>query len=203
MNSFGPAVAHLRTNDPVLAKAIAKVKDPPRFRPGRDPFESLCTAIVYQQLAGKAAEAIHGRFKGLFPRRKPTPRRLATLHWRTMRAAGLSRQKRAYLKDLARRCLDGTVEIRQLDHLTDEQVIVELTKVNGIGRWTAEMFLMMTLGRPDVFPADDCGIVCGMRELYRKPLATKKQLEAIAEKWRPYRTTGCWYVWQFKDGKKA
>lgn len=203
LDAVGPSLAHLRARDPVLAKVIGKVGPCPTFKRGRDPFASLCMAIVHQQVAGAAAQAIYGRFLALFPKKNPTPQRLATLHWRTLRKAGLSKQKRTYLVDLARRCLDGTVEIRRLDHLTDEQVIEELTKVNGIGRWTAEMFLMFNLGRPDVFPADDYGIVTGMRSLYRKPKATKRELAAIAENWRPHRTTACWYVWQFKDGKKS
>jgi len=201
IDAMEPVLAHLRARDPVLGAFIATVKDRPSFERGRDPFGSLCMAIVYQQLAGKAAAAIHGRFLDLFPRRQPTPQRLAALHWRSLRAAGLSKQKRGYLKDLAAKCLDGTLRLRELSALRDEEVIAELTKVKGIGRWTAEMFLMFNLGRPDILPLDDLGIVNGMRALYGKPNATKAELEALADAWRPYRSTGCWYVWQFKDGR--
>jgi DNA-3-methyladenine glycosylase II len=192
-------VLHLMKVDPKLRIIIEKAKDKPTFEE-RDPFAALCMSIIYQQLAGAAASTIHKRFLNLFGGKNPTPQQLLEIHHYKLRNCGLSKQKRTYLRDLAKKVLDGTVEIKKLDHLDDEKIIEELTKVKGIGRWTAQMFLMFTLGRLDVFPSDDLGIINGMRDLYgiRFPI-TRDKIERIAENWRPYRTLGCWYIWQFKD----
>lgn len=114
----------------------------------------------------------------------------------------MSWKKAEFLKDLSRKVLDGTVEIHELDHLPDDKIIEELTQVKGIGRWSAEMFLMFNLGRLDVFPVDDLGIRNGMTRLYKlRGRVTNERLERIAERWRPYRSLACWYVWTYKEGE--
>jgi DNA-3-methyladenine glycosylase II len=166
-----------------------------------DPFVALVEAIVWQQLSGKAASTIYRRLLALLPNGgPPTPAGLLAIPVEDMRTCGLSRAKTAYIRDLAGRVRDGTVHLEALQRLEDDEVIHELTKVKGIGRWTAEMFLMFRLQRPDVFPVDDVGIVNAIRRAYglRKP-PTAARLQRIAEPWRPYRSVACWYLWRSLD----
>jgi DNA-3-methyladenine glycosylase II len=201
-----PAIAHLTKVDPVMRKLLRDVGPcalVPRL--GCSPFESLVRAIAYQQLHGKAAEAILRRLLALYPsRRFPGPGDILTMHWRTLRRVGFSRAKTAALRDLAARALDGTVptnrEIRRLD---DEAIVQRLTAVRGIGRWTAEMLLIFHLGRPDVLPVDDFGIRNGFRIAYgRRSMPTAKSMLRYGERWKPYRTVASWYLWRAADGAK-
>lgn len=195
--------AHLRRVDPKLFRAIARLGP---YRPTRQPatFATLCEAILYQQLAGAAAAAIHCRFVLLFPgrpgRRFPKPKDVARTPIPRLRSAGLSRAKALTVKDLARKTLDGTVAVRSLRHLSDTEVIEHLTSVRGIGRWTADMFLIFSLGRLDIFPALDFGVAKGFQRAFGlSHLPKLKFMERRAERWRPYRSVASWYLWRIVD----
>jgi DNA-3-methyladenine glycosylase II len=164
-----------------------------------DPFVALLHAIVSQQLSTKAAATIAGRVEALMGGR-PTPSRAAGLSDPQLRAAGLSGQKVKYLRDLCARIEDGTLPLDELDHMTDEHVIEALTQVKGIGRWTAEMFLMFRLHRPDVLPVGDLGIVKAVQRAYRlRTVPSPARLLRLGESWRPYRSVACWYLWASLD----
>ena len=163
------------------------------------PFETLLEAIVYQQLHGRAAATIFARVKALFgERRFPSPEEILQTRNADLRSAGLSRQKIAAIQDLARRAIDGTVPThKEIRRLSDAQIIGRLTAVRGIGVWTAEMLLIFSLGRPDVLPVHDYGVLQGFALTYgRKELPKPKQLAEFGERWRPYRTAASWYLWQ-------
>jgi DNA-3-methyladenine glycosylase II len=160
-----------------------------------DPFRALTHAIIAQQLSTKAAATIEARFTALFDG-QPTPAAVAAASDEQLRAVGLSPQKLRYMRDLCARMLDGSLALDSLGSLTDEQVIAALTNVKGIGRWTAEMFLIFRLHRPDVLPVDDLGIVKAVQRAYRLRLApTPARLTKLGESWRPYRSVACWYLW--------
>ena len=161
-----------------------------------DPFGALMKAIVSQQLSTKAADTIFRRLIALFER-APTPMALAALTDTQLRAVGLSTQKLKYMRDLGTRVQDGSLPLHTLDVMSDEDVIVALTQVKGIGRWTAEMFLMFRLHRPDVLPVDDLGIVKAVQKAYGlRKTPTADRLNKIGEAWRPYRSVACWYLWR-------
>lgn len=189
------AIRHLKTNDPVLAAIIERVgKLELAFR---DPtFESLTRAIVYQQLNGKAARKIYDRFAeaagGIL-----TPESVLTLSEDQMRKAGLSRQKLSYIRDLAAKTLAREVIFEKLIDMTDEAVIEHLTRVKGIGAWSAQMFLMFALKRPNVMPTGDYGIRAAIKKAYRKrKLPKPEDILKLAKKWEPYRTLACYYLWR-------
>ncbi len=166
-----------------------------------DPFASLVQAVVWQQLSTKAAASIYRKFLAVFGESTcPPPEALLAAPDEALRGAGLSRPKIAYLRDLATKVLDGTVRLDALDALDDERVIETLTQVKGIGRWSAEMFLIFKLHRPDVLPVGDLGIVRAIQKAYglRKPPAPARMLK-IGEAWRPYRSVACWYLWASLD----
>src|SRR6266699_5297141 len=192
------AVAHLRKVDPVLGQVIDRVgvyKGWPASNGTH--FDAVARSIVFQQLSGKAAGTIHGRFQGLFGGRTPLPAELATTSDEQLRAIGLSRQKSAYLKDLGARVTSGELPIETLHELTDEEIITALTQVKGIGRWTAQMFLMFRLGRLDVLPDLDLGIQKGIQRAYRmRKLPTPRKVLQTGAKWAPYRSVGSWYMWR-------
>lgn len=198
------ATAHLRRADPILARIIAAV-GPCNMVVGREPFQALALAILYQQLAGTAARAIVQRFLALYGHSAhpltdahfPSPQEIIATPEAELRAAGLSRQKSAYLRDLALKFASGEVDPRQFATLDDEEIIQRLSTIKGIGRWTAEMFLMFALGRPDVLPVDDLGLRKAVQQAYGLPSLPKpEELQAIAEPWRPYRSLATWYLWQ-------
>jgi len=163
-------------------------------------FEHLVRAIVYQQLAGRAAAAIHGRLLALYGNRAPTPAELIATRADRLRRAGLSRQKLRYLKDLARQAGSGAVPLEALARQSDDAVIEALTAIKGVGPWTAQMFLMFRLGRPDVLPVLDFGIRKAMRVAYGlRRMPTPARMERIAAPWRPHRTVACWYLWRSLD----
>ena len=167
-------------------------------------FDALVRSIIYQQLSGKAAATIHGRVLGLFGGRAPTPAELAAMPDDRLRAVGLSRQKLSYIKDLASRVDSGEVPLDHLDSLPDEEIIDALTKVKGIGRWTAQMFLMFRLGRPNVLPELDLGIQKGIQRAYRlRTLPTPDRVRKIGAKWAPFSTVACWYLWRSLDGPEG
>jgi DNA-3-methyladenine glycosylase II len=200
------AVGALRAADEVMARLIDEHgalvrKDLERERP-RDAYGALLRSIVGQQLSTKAARTIYGRMLELFDGHAPTPEQLLAVDPDRIRAAGLSRPKINYLRDLAQHVEDGELQLELLDELPDEEVIEQLTAVKGIGEWSAHMFLMFHLGRPDVLPVGDQGIRRAVQVQYRlRKLPDPKRLEKIARPWRPYRTLACLYLWSSLDNK--
>jgi DNA-3-methyladenine glycosylase II len=165
-----------------------------------DPYKALVHSIMSQQLSIKAAATIAKRFDELFGGRFPPPAQVLAMPEERLRSVGLSGMKVAFVRDLARRVCDGSLRLDALDTMHDEEVIAELTKVKGIGRWTAEMFLMFRLQRPDILPVGDLGIVNAMKKVYRlRKTPTPARMARIAENWRPYRSIGCWYLWASLD----
>jgi DNA-3-methyladenine glycosylase II len=162
----------------------------------------LVRAIVFQQLSTKAATTIHDRLVAHLPDKRPTPQALAALTEQQFRAAGISRQKFGYLRDLCEQVGRGAVPLEAVDAMTDDEVIEALTKVKGIGRWTAEMFLIFRLQRPDVLPVGDLGVVTAIQKAYglrKKP--SPDRLRKLGEAWRPYRSVACWYLWRSLDNE--
>jgi DNA-3-methyladenine glycosylase II len=199
-----PAVNHLTRVDPALRQVIRRV-GPCTLAPRRDYFVVLCKAIFTQQISTAVATVLFGRFRDLFPQRRPTPARvlevLAGQKPEVLRHCGLSRQKATYLQDLAQHFVDDRIPTRRLSGMNDEAVIEALVNVKGIGRWTAEMFLIFVLNRPDVFPVDDLGLREGVREVCGLPERPgKKVLLEVGEKWRPWRTVATWYLWRRDAG---
>lgn len=194
------ALNHLKKCDPVL-RAIIEQVGPFRMQYGTPEFGSLAEAIVYQQLNGKAAETIFKRFAALAG--EPlTPEGILKLSDEQLRAAGLSKQKAMYLKDLAAKTAAGILDFTKLPELPDEQVIEHLTQVKGIGVWTAHMFLMFSLRRLNVLPTGDYGVQMALKRHYRKrKLPKPKDMEKIARAWEPYRSVACWYMWRSLDIK--
>lgn len=196
------ALAHLRRVDSVMARVIHDV-GPFRLRPrrGHSHFHDLVRSIVFQQLSGRAAGTIHARFTALFPRRHVTPERLLALSDESLRGAGLSRQKIGYLRDLARKVHTGAVPLDRVRHMSDEAIIEHLIQVKGVGTWTAQMFLMFKLGRPDVLPVLDLGIQNAVRRAYGlRRRATPEDVRRVGAVWSPYSTVACWYLWRSVDG---
>lgn len=195
------AISHLRRVDPRLATIIDAVGEC-TFAPAEHlaHFTAISRSIVFQQLSGKAATTIYNRFADLFPNATPTAPGLARLTDDQLRAAGLSRQKIGYLRDFAARVNSGDLPIDSLDQLGDDEVIAALVAVKGIGRWTAQMFLMFRLGRPDVLPDLDLGIQKGIQRAFRlRKLPAPKRVLEIGAKWAPYRTVASWYLWRSLD----
>lgn len=181
--------------DPKLAKII-KCVGSYEISVMKNPYESLIEAIITQQLSGKAAESISKRFRKLFVR-FPKPADVIKMPDSKLRSAGLSGMKVKYIKDLSEKIESKELKVRSLKNMTDEEVILQLTQVKGIGRWTAEMFLIFSLGRLDVLPVGDLGLKKGIQRLYSMPnLPEKDEIEELAEKWRPYRTVATWYIWK-------
>ena len=200
------ALAHLRQADPVLRKVIEQV-GPCRLRPLTEGshFEFIARSIIYQQLSTKAATTIHGRVQALCGGAL-TAEPLSSLADDALRGAGLSRQKLSYLRDLSARAADGSLDTKHFPDLPDEEITRQLVQVKGVGVWTAQMFLMFKLGRPDVLPVLDLGIRKGVQRAYRlRKLPDAKRIEKIAAPWAPYRTIGSWYMWRVLelDNKKA
>lgn len=169
---------------------------------GKDVYYDLLESIVSQQLSVKAAATIHGRFMALFEDGIPYPEKLLALDVPTLRSVGLSNQKASYMHNVAAFFVQEKLHGANWDTLTDEEIIQKLTKIKGVGRWTVEMILMFTLGRPDVLPVDDLGIQQAMKRLYELEetgKALRARMVEIAEPWRPYRTHACRYLWKWKD----
>ena len=165
-----------------------------------DHFSALVRAIVFQQLSTKAASTIYSRLVALLPGGELTPQALAAVTDDELRSAGISRQKGGYLRDLCAKVLAGEVPLDALEGMDDEAVIAALTKIKGIGRWSAEMFLMFRLHRPDVLPVGDLGIVNAVKKVYRlRKKPTPDRLRRIGEAWKPYRSVASWYLWRSLD----
>jgi DNA-3-methyladenine glycosylase II len=194
------AINHLKKCDPVLRGIIERV-GPFRMAYGVPQFCSLAEAIVYQQLNGKAAETIFKRLISLAG--DPlTPEGILKLSDEQLRGVGLSKQKSAYLKDLAQKTAAGVLDFSKLPELPDEEVIEHLTQVKGIGVWTAHMFLIFSLRRLNVLPTGDYGVQVALKRHYRKrKLPKPKDMEKIARAWEPYRSVACWYMWRSLDIK--
>jgi DNA-3-methyladenine glycosylase II len=196
--SVEEALAHLRGADAKLAGVIDRVGayDAPRRS---DPYAALVRAILFQQLAGAAANAIQRKFFALYGEdgEPPSPPQILETTDDQFRGAGISRQKMGYLRDLAAHVADGRLRLNELPSLSDEDVIEHVTAVKGLGEWSAHMFLMFHLGRPDVLPVGDLGVRHGMRITYGLPeLPTPKQALEIGAPWTPYRSVGSWYMWR-------
>jgi len=194
------AINHLKKADPILRAIIERV-GPCRIEFGVPEFCSLAEAIVYQQLNGKAAVTIFNRFAALAG--DPlTPDGILKLSDGQLRSVGLSKQKSSYLKDLATKTAAGLLDFTRLPELTDEDVIEHLTQVKGIGEWTAHMFLMFSLRRPNVLPTGDYGVQVAIKKHYKKrELPAPRDMEKIAKAWEPYRSVACWYMWRSLDIK--
>lgn len=192
---FEQARRALMRADPRLAEVIKRVgRERPDFEP-RDPFAAMVRALVSQQLSTKAAATIHTRVVRLMPTLSAT--HLLAIDPPDLRAAGLSGQKVGYLRDLAERVADGRLDLSSLRHKSDDEVIEAIVTVKGFGRWSAQMFLMFCLHRPDVLPTGDLGIVKGMQGILgmkRRP--SERTMERAARAWQPYRSIACWYVWR-------
>lgn len=195
----GRARRHLRAADPVMRGMIDAV-GPFTLRLHRDRFGLLVRSIISQQISTSAARSIRARLQELAGPNGLTAANLVRFNGDRLRSAGLSPQKAAYVSDLARKVNDGTVNLRQIGRLSDDRVIEQLTQVKGIGRWTAQMFLIFSLGRPDVFPHDDLGVRTAIRNQYGlDDLPNKETSLSIAEPWRPYASVASWYCWRTLD----
>ena len=189
----------LAARDPMMQSMLERVGpcDLRRGRPRREHFAELVRAILYQQLAGRAAAAIHGRFAALFDGQAPTPEAVLAVPLAELRGAGLSASKAASIRDLAEKVSDGSVQLARITRLPDDEIVRELTLVRGIGPWTAEMFLIFQLGRLDVWPIGDFGVRKGYALLYGLAAApAPKELEPLGERFRPYRSVAAWYCWR-------
>ena len=196
------AVRHLTTADPTLAQLIKRVGPfALQLRHMHNPFEALARNIIYQQLHGSAAAAIHQRVLDLFGSNKLRPQDVIAAPEEELRGAGLSRAKLAALRDLAAKTLDGTVPtLARLRRMGDEEIIERLTEVRGIGRWTVEMLLIFRLGRPDVLPVGDYAVRKGFALTYGlAEMPGPKELESYGERWRPYRSVASWYMWRASE----
>lgn len=175
---------------------------PTTFAKNKDPYRALVRAVVFQQLSGKAANTIHTRVIALWPDKDhPDPEDILAIDPVLLRGAGLSRQKIAAVQDIAQKRIDGVIpQSRALSRLPNDEIIERLTAARGVGRWTVEMYLMFTLGRPDVLPIDDLGVRKGAEKLYRRDF-TPKELGAYGERWSPWRSAAAWHLWRLMDTK--
>ncbi len=209
MAALPEAVAHLRAADPVMERLLAEHGPPdgPARRPDPRPTDSygtLVRAIVGQQLSTKAARTIHGRLLDLYGGRTPTPAELMATDADALRAVGLSRAKAAYLRDLAGRVDSGALDLEHLASLDDDEVSAQLTAVKGIGQWSADMFLIFHLGRPDVLPVGDLGIRRAVQRAYGlDELPSPAELLTMGEPWRPHRSLASLALWRSLDNQPA
>ena len=198
MGDFRAAVRHLKRVDPILARVI-EIVGPCRLESRREGthFQALVRSIVYQQLSGKAAATILKRFNALYPENIPTPEAVLATSDADFRAAGLSRQKIGYMRDLASKVASGDLPLDAVESMDDDDLIAHLVQVKGIGRWTAQMFLMFRLERRDVLPELDLGIQNAIKRAYRKrKRPTPKDVRKIGAKWSPHSSVASWYLWR-------
>ncbi|QDV48740.1 DNA-3-methyladenine glycosylase family protein [Gimesia fumaroli] len=194
--TFRKASLHLRKADPRL-KTVIDTVGPCPLKPYRYRFALLLRSIVSQQISTSAARTIYKRLHALTGKGQPTAEKIMRLSHKQLRAVGLSTQKANYVHHLAEMVLENNVRLHKMHHMTDEEVTTELIQVKGIGQWTAQMFLMFGLCRPDVFPHDDLGIQNGIQQIYQlKSRPDKQTCIEIAERWQPYRTVASWYCWR-------
>ncbi len=192
---YSEAPRHLSRKDPILRELIQRL-GPCQLRPRRNHFATLCDSIISQQLSAKAAQTICDRFGAIYALQRPTPTAVAQTARARLRAAGLSSQKTRYVKDLAARFVNARLVPNRFARQTNEEIITSLCSVKGIGRWTAEMFLIFALNRLDVLPVGDLGIQKAVMRWYElSKLPTPSKLKAIAKPWHPYESVACWYLW--------
>lgn len=194
------AIAHLK-KEPYIEKVLNTI-EMPDFTPSGRVYFDLLESIVSQQLSVKVASVIFNRFLSLFPDNYPHPELLVAIETDRLRAVGLSNQKASYLQNVAHFSLNNDLENHDWAHMSDDEIIVFLSQIKGVGKWTVQMLLMFTLGRPDVLPVDDLGIQQGMAKLFglqETGKDLKNKMNHLAEPWRPYRTVACRYVWRWKD----
>ena len=197
------SIEHFRKNP--RFKPLIKKYGPPDLSPGKNHFQALARSIIHQQVSGKAAQSIYNKFVGLFGYKNkfPSPEVVRKTPIKKLRTAGLSGQKASYIHDLAVKFTDGTIEHKTIHKLTNEEVIEHLTQVKGIGEWTAHMFLIFTLNRPDIFPTGDLGIQKGFQIVYGfKSLPSIRTMERLAKHWRAHATAASWYLWRVADDAK-
>jgi DNA-3-methyladenine glycosylase II len=195
------AELHLSTICKRFARVVPNHEPyPTSFEKKRDPYRALVRAVVFQQLSGKAAATIHGRLLALYPgKNHPDPEDVLATAPEALRGVGLSRQKMAAIQDISQKRIDGIIPpAKALTRLSDDEIIERLTAARGVGRWTVEMYLMFTLGRPDILPIDDLGVRKGAEKLYRRSF-TPKELGAYGERWAPYRSAAAWHLWRIAD----
>ncbi len=199
MRHLKTAIVHLKS-DPVLAGLIGKFGFL-NYRPSRDHFQSLVYSIIEQQLSSKAAHTIYSRFEKLFPQGKLTPQLILNIPQEKLRGIGTSWAKARSLHDLSQKIQDKTVRLDDLPIMSDEEIVTHLTGVKGIGRWSAEMFLMFNLHSPDILPLDDRGIQKAMISLFnlKDDKKLKTNMLKTSHSWRPFRTVACWYLWKSLD----
>jgi len=193
---------HFRRHDPTL-HGVVRLIGPYTLKPQRNRFGMLVRSIISQQISTAAARTIRERLERLLGDAGLAPAAIASLTPDELRSVGLSKQKRAYISDLAHKVAEGTVPLARMGRLSDEQVIETLTQVKGIGRWTAQMFLIFSLDRQDVFPVDDLGVRVAMAKLYdlgEKP--SKEELHEIGRRWSPFATVGSWYCWRYLEHQR-
>lgn len=198
---MGEAEKHLTAVCKRFARVVpAHEPFPTKFPKSKDPYRALVRAVVFQQLSGKAAGTIHGRMLALFPDKDhPDPEDILRTSDEVLRTAGLSRQKIAAIKDVSLKRIDGVIpEARQLSRLGNEEIIARLTAARGVGRWTVEMYLIFTLGRPDILPIDDLGVRKGAEKLYKRSF-TPKELDKYGQRWAPWRSAAAWHLWRYMD----
>lgn len=193
------ALRHLK-KDARLAPVIKRYGKPEGIGARTDVYIALTRAIIYQQLSGKAAATIYGRYSALFKAGKPDCQEFFKIQPETLRAAGLSSQKLNYLYDLSEKFRDGFITPKKFPGMSDQEIREHLVAVKGIGVWTADMFLMFTLGRPDVLPTLDLGIKKGFQRLFNlRTMPDHAKMEKLAKDWAPYRTVASWYLWRLAD----
>jgi DNA-3-methyladenine glycosylase II len=197
------ALKHLSKSDPKLGAIIESIGNY-NIERRPEPFRSLVEAIIYQQLAGRAADTIYGRFLKIYRGRFPLPTRILSTSEADLRSAGLSRQKIAYIMDLAAHVSGGRLRLDQLSEMSDSEVVEQLVQVKGIGKWTADMFLIFCLGRQDVLPVGDLGLRRAMMITYGLPeLPMPAEMQEIARVWKPYSSVATWYMWKSLDKFKG
>jgi len=190
---------HFEKHDPVIFRLIKRT-GPIGLKRNKHSFQSLCRAIVSQQISTRAAQTIHNRFRALFSNRYPNPLKMQEISEKELRNAGLSRQKIVYLKDLSLKFRNKTIRPRRFQHQSNEEIIRSLTSVKGIGRWTAEMFLMFSLNRLDVLPIDDLGLQKAIMNLYSlKAMPKREDIMKYGKHWKPYQSVAVWYCWRSLD----
>ncbi len=198
-DSLATAVEYLSSIDPILADVITRI-GPCTLVPDPNTFETLVDAIVSQQISVKAADAIVARLRAALPDKLITPESIILLNHDTLRGVGLSASKARYIRDLTERVVSGQLVLAELDQMEDEEIITKLTEVKGIGRWTAEMILMFSLGRLDVLPVDDLGFVESVRTVYGlEERPKRKEMIERGEAWKPYRSIATWYMWRIRE----
>ena len=196
-------IRYLKTTDPVLGEVIGLV-GPFTLKPQKQGYEILVRSILSQQISTSAASTIRNRLQDLLPGRRIRPEALDALTDDQLQKAGVSTQKRTYIRDLTRCTLDGSISFRRIRKASDEEAIEELIQVKGIGRWTAQMYLIFSLGRLDVFAPDDLGLRNAVDRLYNVPEeAPRKHYEVLAEAWSPYRSIASWYLWRSLEKKQS